>query len=122
VVAQRLVRTLCKHCKKPVPVNDGQWQEWTQGAPVPMPRHICEPVGCLECRETGYLGRAGIYEMLRITPDVSSAIRAEVDLGALRDLGTRQGMRTLRHAGMEKVAAGLTSVAEVMSLTAAVSQ
>jgi len=119
VVAQRLVRTLCRHCKKTAPVTEEQWRECTGGASVPRPPLVYEAAGCLECRNTGYLGRCGIYEMISMTPEISDAIREHADPTQLRTLAVKQGMHFLRQAGMEKVAEGITSIAEVMSLTTA---
>ena len=114
-LAQRLLRTLCPHCKAPVTMDGSQWQEL--GA-SPVPRGTPHrPVGCLECRETGYFGRTGVYELLSITPALRAAIGDTRDLADLRRLAQRDGMRPLRLAGAEKVAAGLTSVSEVLSLT-----
>ncbi len=114
-LAQRLLRTLCPHCKAPVTMDGAQWQEL--GA-SPVPRGTPHrPVGCLECRETGYFGRTGVYELLSITPTVRAAIGNTPDLAELRRLAQREGMRPLRLAGAEKVATGLTSVSEVLSLT-----
>ena len=117
VMAQRLVRTLCKHCKKPAAVSPEKWQEWVGTAALEKPRHIYEPNGCLECRETGYLGRCGLYEMMRITPAFAESIRENADLDLFRATATKEGMRFLRHAGLQKVAEGLTSITEVMNLT-----
>ncbi len=78
---------------------------------------MCVPVGCLECRETGFLGREGIYEILTLSDLVREQITAQCDLTALRHMGLREGMHTLRLSGARKVAAGLTTVAEVLRVT-----
>jgi general secretion pathway protein E len=114
VLAQRLVRELCPHCKRPVAPDAGQWQELTAGWPLPIPEQICEPVGCLECRETGYLGRGGIYEILTLTPNVKSMIATDADLMALRAAAVKDGMTPLRIAGGRQIAAGHTSISEVL--------
>ena len=74
-------------------------------------------VGCLECRQTGYLGRTGVYELMPVTGPLRAALSASTDLAELRRLATRSGMRSLRLTGAEKVAHGLTSVGEVIALT-----
>ena len=117
VLAQRLVRKLCKHCKKPVPTDPAQWQELVNGQRIEQPKQVYEAVGCLECRETGYLGRIGIYEMLVLTQGVKDAIRDDADPVQLREASIRAGMMPLRIAGSQKVWTGVTTVAEVMRTT-----
>ncbi|HSW14886.1 MAG TPA: GspE/PulE family protein [Solimonas sp.] len=117
VVAQRLLRKLCRHCKKPVEPDAAQWRELVGGQAIEAPRKVHEPVGCLECRETGYLGRTGIYEIMSMTPAVKELIREETDLTPLREAATRDGMTPLRVAGSQKVWTGLTSIDEVFKST-----
>lgn len=114
VMAQRLVRTLCPHCKEAVPPEKSSWQQLVAPWKVAVPEKIYRPVGCLECRNTGYLGRQGIYEILPITESLKPLITADADISALRLQAMKEGMRTLRLSGAQKVGAGLTSVEEVM--------
>lgn len=114
VMAQRLVRTLCHHCKEPVPTEKGAWDSLVRPWKVKAPEQLYQPVGCLECRNTGYLGRQGLYEILPITESVRPLISADADISALRIQAMKEGMRTLRLSGAQKVGAGLTSVEEVM--------
>ncbi|WP_428309852.1 GspE/PulE family protein [Hydrocarboniphaga sp.] len=114
VVAQRLVRTLCPHCKQPSAVDETRWQELLGGWKRPAPDHAQAAQGCLECRETGFLGRAGIYEILQMTPAVRAGVNANTDPGDLRTLAIRDGMLPLRIAGADKIAAGLTTIDEVL--------
>jgi general secretion pathway protein E len=117
VMAQRLVRTLCPHCKEKVPFKRAEEHEaWnTMVAPfkAPPPEFIYRPVGCLECRNTGYKGRIGIYEILVFTPEIRRLITPQTDLQALTQAALKQGMRPLRVAGATKVAAGVTTMEEV---------
>ena len=76
-----------------------------------------QPVGCLECRNTGYLGREGIYEIMPLNDDLLGYISADADIQQLRNAAVSQGMKILRVAGAEKVAAGITSIAEVLRVT-----
>jgi general secretion pathway protein E len=115
VVAQRLVRTLCPHCKQPVEPQPAAWQELTGAWKLPLPPRIYEASGCLECRATGYLGRSGIYEMMPLTPALKAIINDQADLAALRLAAYKDGMLPLRIAGAQKVAAGVTSVDEVLT-------
>jgi general secretion pathway protein E len=117
VLAQRLVRTLCPHCKVPAPMTAEQWRALGVGDKMPSSATPHRPVGCLECRQTGYLGRTGVYELMPVTNVLRAEMGASSGLVGLRQLAIRSGMRPLRVTGAEKVAQGLTSAAEVISLT-----
>lgn len=117
VMAQRLVRTLCPACKQPSQVDESAWRALTRPWSAPVPGHACQPVGCLECRETGYRGRLGVYEILRLTNNVKDQINAETDLSSMRKLAYKEGMRSLRVSGAQKIAAGLTTIEEVLRVT-----
>lgn len=114
VMAQRLIRTLCPHCKRPGPVDETLWQALAHPFRVAAPARAMHPVGCLECRDTGYLGRVGIYELLPMTGAVKALVGRDVDPGALRAQALRDGMRTLRVSGARQVARGLTTPEEVL--------
>jgi len=114
VVAQRLVRRLCPHCKRPVTLDSDRWFDITGGAPILPPDTAFEPTGCLECRETGYLGRVGIYEIMPLSATLKKQIHDNTDGAALRNQAVREGMTPLRLAGCKKIAEGLTSVEEVL--------
>ncbi len=116
VVAQRLVRTLCAHCKKPGKLDWSGWQALTANIHVAAPKEVYKPVGCDECRHTGYRGRTGLYEILTMNREMRDLIRPQVDSGTLRDAAIRSGMRDLRQSGAEKVAAGVTTLEEVISV------
>ncbi|ROH87910.1 type II/IV secretion system protein [Stagnimonas aquatica] len=118
VMAQRLVRRLCPHCKRPATVSATDWQRLTGGLlPLPAPGSVQEPVGCLECRETGYLGRVGLYEILTIDETLRTAIDGSSDSLALQRQALKSGMVPLRLAGARKAMEGLTSLADVAALT-----
>ncbi|MCD9029117.1 GspE/PulE family protein [Luteimonas sp. BDR2-5] len=117
VLAQRLVRTLCPHCKQPRPVDPEGWRALVgPGSDLPPPAGACGPVGCLECRNTGYFGRLGIYELMPMTPPLRALIRADMELAGFSRAAVAGGLRTLRMAGAEKVAQGLTTIEEVMTV------
>jgi len=119
IMAQRLVRTLCIHCKKPDgEIEDEIWTSLVEGWKLPKPKTIYRPVGCPECRNTGFRGRTGIYELVQVTHNFSKIIRAETDLFALRQQGIRDGMKPLRIAGALKIIEGLTTADEVLKVTA----
>jgi general secretion pathway protein E len=117
VMAQRLLRTLCPDCRSEVQCDPEAWQQLAGGTGLPQPSRVFQPVGCLECRNTGYLGREGIYEIMPVTDDLLGYISAEADIQQVRAAAVSQGMKTLRMAGAEKVAAGITSIAEVLRVT-----
>lgn len=117
IMAQRLVRTLCPHCKKPLPAQDSDNELWDHlVAPwkAARPKQLQRPQGCLECRMTGYSGRIGIYEILLMSPALRKLITPETDIAALREQANREGMKPLRISGAQKVAAGLTTLEEVL--------
>jgi general secretion pathway protein E len=116
VLAQRLVRTLCPHCKLPREVEPGAWDALLGPGQAPPPGITFGPVGCLECRNTGYYGRVGLYELLPISPALRGLVRADMDLTGFARAAVGEGLRTLRMAGAEKVAQGVTTVAEVVSV------
>jgi general secretion pathway protein E len=117
VLAQRLVRRLCPHCKQAVEIDVDRWYDITGGAPMLPPDKAYEPAGCLECRETGYLGRVGIYEMMPLGAALKTQIHDQTDGAVLRRHAVQAGMTTLRLAGCRKIAEGLTSVEEVLGAT-----
>ena len=119
VMAQRLLRRLCPHCKEEAPVDEEAWKVLTKPWKVSPPAHFYKPVGCLECRNTGYRGREGIYEIMSCTDSIKDLITEKTDLAQVRHQAMREGMRTLRISGAQKVSAGLTTVEEVMRVAPA---
>ncbi|MNF25326.1 Type II secretion system protein E [compost metagenome] len=117
VMAQRLVRTLCPHCKAPHTIEAGDWQELTRPWNAPPPVSAMRAVGCNECRDTGYRGRAGVYEILLLSESVKQHIQADTDLPALRRQAFKEGMRSLRLSGAQKIASGQTTVEEILRVT-----
>ena len=117
VMAQRLIRTLCKHCKKASPTDDKKWQALIAPFKAPKPEQIYHAVGCLECRHTGYYGRIGIYEIFENTPNLQKLIVEGCDTARMQKHSCAEGMRPLRLSGAEKVAKGLTTIEEVLRVT-----
>jgi len=117
VMAQRLVRTLCPHCKEPgEPPDDETWSAITSPWRAAKPSQVMVPVGCLECRMTGYRGRMGLYEIMLMTPAVRKLVTKETDDRKIREQAFKDGMKPLRVSGAVKVAAGLTSADEVLKV------
>ena len=119
IMAQRLVRTLCPHCKVEEDVDLEAWQLLTYPYRAKPPARVFAPQGCLECRDTGYMGRMGIYELLPLSDKVQALVQTETDLDALRKQALKEGMRTLRLSGAQKVGAGLTTISEVLRVAPA---
>ncbi len=116
IVAQRLLRTLCVHCKELIPTDKQSWQDFAKPNKLKMPPKICNPVGCDECRHTGYMGRIGIYEILTMNQMLRDNINSHTDLNTLRDIALKSGMRPLKIGGAQKVADGHTTLEEVYSV------
>ncbi len=117
IMAQRLVRTLCPACKKTHQIDPDDWAMLTRPWKVPLPSEACKPVGCLECRNTGYRGRAGVYEILPLTDYMHHLINDQADAAALRKQAIKEGMHSLRLSGAQKIAQGLTTIDEVLRVT-----
>ncbi len=116
VMAQRLVRTLCPHCKAPGSPDEAVWNELVRPWKAQLPPGAYQPRGCLECRMTGYLGRVGLYEMLPVNGDLRRLISQNAGLSAIRDHAMREGMKPLKISGAMKVAAGITTLEEVIKV------
>jgi len=116
IMAQRLVRTLCTACKVPHDITDAEWASITHPFKAAKPASVMKAVGCVDCRNTGYRGRSGIYEMLTITPKLRKLITPNADLAQLKNLAYQEGMQPLMLNGAEKVAAGLTTIEELLKV------
>ena len=120
IMAQRLVRTLCPDCKTADgAIADDIWQGLGGAWQLPKPAAVYRPVGCPECRQTGYRGRTGIYELLTVSEAFSKLIQEDSDIHALRRQSMADGMKPLRIAGAMKIIEGVTSAEEVLKVTAA---
>jgi type IV pilus assembly protein PilB len=111
VLAQRLVRMLCPHCKKRTIVPADVMRKSGYRALIDLEAY--EPVGCRRCGGSGYRGRAGIYEVMSITPEIRRLALERRSAEDLREVAVAQGMRRLRDDGLEKVRSGRTSIAEI---------
>lgn len=114
IMAQRLVRTLCPNCRTLGEVDADGWKLLTSPWKMNLPKRMYLPTGCLECRDTGYMGREGIYELLPMSDTVKSIVTEGAETGKIRMTGMREGMKTLRLSGALKVASGKTTVDEVI--------
>jgi general secretion pathway protein E len=120
VMAQRLVRTLCPHCKQKVDFNRAEdhagWDALVAPWKSNRPEKVYRPVGCLDCRMTGYMGRVGIYETLIFTSAIKTLVGEKAELAALREQAFKEGMKPLRISGALKVGSGHTTVDEILKV------
>ena len=119
VMAQRLLRTLCPHCKKSVEVTPDseiaiQWQELVQPWRAPVPTQIYTAQGCEHCRHTGYQGRVGLYEIMPLSNELKKLVAADANLDVLKQQAYREGVQPLRVSGAKRVSEGVTTIEEVM--------
>ena len=117
VVAQRLVRKLCNNCKQPGELTDTELRALRIERGQVSEAQVMKPVGCEECRQIGYKGRTGIFEIFVIDDEVRHMINKRNSSFVLRHRARELGMRTLREDGVRKVLAGVTSAEEVISIT-----
>ena len=117
VVGQRLLRTLCRSCREAAPLDESAWTSLIHPWGSEKPGSINIARGCLDCRMTGYQGRIGIYEIMTMTPGLRELIREGASVDELRQQSYLEGMKPLRINAALKVAAGLTTVEEVLSVT-----
>ena len=114
IMAQRLARTLCPHCKQPTEIDPDVWHALTKPYKVTGKGTFFKAVGCDECRDTGYLGRVGLYEMLTMSNTLRHKITPDSDAVEIRRLAVKEGMLQLRISGAQKVAMGLTTPEEIL--------
>lgn len=117
VMAQRLVRVLCPDCKTEQALARSDWQSFAPDWAEPSPARACRAVGCVECRDTGYRGRTGVYEMMLMSPRLKALIGSQTDACALHHLACSEGMQPLRLAAAHKVATGMTTLEEALRVT-----
>ncbi|MDH3534469.1 MAG: GspE/PulE family protein [Gammaproteobacteria bacterium] len=116
VVAQRLVRTLCPHCKHETSFDLLDWKALIKPWSTSPPEKIAAADGCLECRQTGFIGRVGIYEMMPLGDSLKREVSDNFDLVKFRKAAIKQGMKPLNLAGAQKVARGMTTIEEVLKV------
>ena len=119
VMAQRLIRTLCPHCKQAQALSDDsemalQWQELVQPWRASLPPQIYMAKGCEHCRHTGYQGRIGLYEIMPLSNELKKLVAADVNLESLKQQAYREGVQPLRLSGAKRISEGLTTIEEVM--------
>lgn len=126
VLAQRLVRTLCKNCKQPYTPDEAEWAElkgefendarWRELGLPEKPAQLMKPGGCEKCNQTGYKGRMGIHELLVVNDEIRAMIFRKAKVSEIRDAAVAHGMLTLKQDGIVKVVQGHTTLREVRSV------
>ncbi len=116
IIAQRLIRLLCPHCKKPTKVDAEKWVSMVHPYDIPPPKVLYEAVGCDECRNTGYFGRTGVFEMMPIDAEIRKNIKRDTPSEVITKIAYGQGMLPLRVAIAELLKAGKTSLEEAIRL------
>lgn len=117
LLSQRLVRTVCPRCATPFTPSDELIRQLNLGVSAADLEGAMKGTGCEQCGRTGYKGRTGIYELLKMDDDIRSAIIARSSAATIRQIAIEKGMRTLRQDALEKVKAGLTTIEEVIRVT-----
>jgi len=114
VMAQRLVRTLCPHCKEQTKISDARWKEIIRPWKVNKPSKTYEAKGCIHCRNTGYNGRAGLYELFSLSDGLANLLSDDTDITKFTTQAMKEGMKSLRLSGALKIAKGETTIEEVL--------
>jgi type II secretory ATPase GspE/PulE/Tfp pilus assembly ATPase PilB-like protein len=117
-MAQRLVRRICKHCTTDRFLTSEEAEALRLTVPSGKRIKVREGEGCFECRQTGYLGRSGIFEILSIDDKVKELIIEGSDAQLIKREAVRLGMKTLRQSALRKLADGITTFEEVVRVTA----
>lgn len=115
ILAQRLVKKLCSHCKTQKPMDPEKWKTLLDGEELEMPATCFEAVGCEECKHTGYNGRVCVYELIKFDDKIKSVIHSKIDIVELK-AKTKGMYNSIRVTGARKVIAGETSIEEVMKV------
>ena len=117
ILAQRLVRTLCKECKAPYVPPEAEWKSSGLSRFCELGTPVYKPVGCSQCRQTGFRGRTGIHELMPLDEKIRTAILAGKDASELNSIAARDGMLSLHEDGLRKVMDGVTSLDELARVT-----
>ncbi len=119
IMAQRLVRTLCPHCKQETRLDKDVWMDMVKPWKSEVPKKVYKPAGCLECRNTGYMGRVGLFEMLPLSQNFKHLLSIDADMEQLRRQAIKDGYKPMRLNGAQKIAKGITTVEEVLRVSPA---
>jgi type IV pilus assembly protein PilB len=118
IIAQRLMRRICSKCKAPYAPTDDEIQKLRVTRQELEGQQVSKGAGCSVCNSSGYKGRIAIYEIMPITPEMADLIFSKADLNDITKQAEKDGMRTLRNVAMEKWRTGITTLEEVLVVTA----
>jgi general secretion pathway protein E len=117
IIAQRLVRTVCPFCKKPAQINGEFTRELNLSDEDLRKANLSAGAGCDKCMQTGYYGRTGIYEIMKVTESIKKTVLTTSDANAIKEIAVREGMKTLREDGAHKVLKGISTTEEILRVT-----
>jgi general secretion pathway protein E len=117
VLAQRLVRKICPHCRETFEIDHGELSSCGLDLGKSGSIKLARGKGCVKCRGTGYLGRSGVYEVLPVTDSIRRHIAQECSNEAVLDAARKDGMITLRENAVKKLTEGKTTYQEVLRVT-----
>jgi general secretion pathway protein E len=117
ILAQRLIRVLCPHCKIPYVPTDAELASIEATREMAQKGSVFKAVGCAQCNQKGYIGRTVIHELMQINENVRQLILQNKDSGTLKKYAQTQGMKTLREDGTKKVMMGITTIEELLTTT-----
>jgi len=117
IEAQRLVRTICPHCKQPDELSPDAIVKMGVDPQLLAGATMYKGAGCMECNRTGYKGRVGLFEILPVTPGIRAAILARATSDEIRQVAVKEGVKLLREDGLDKVRAGITTLEAVIAKT-----
>ena len=117
IIAQRLVRTVCPYCKKPSEMTSEYMKELDINEKDVKNAHICIGEGCEKCLDTGYYGRTGIYEILKMSEQSKQTILSSSDANIIKQVAIKEGMKALRQDGADKIMKGLSTTEEILRVT-----
>ena len=117
IIAQRLVRTVCPYCKKPSEMTSECMKELNMNEKDVKKAHIYIGEGCEKCLDTGYYGRTGIYEILKMTEQIKQTILSSSDANVIKQVAIKEGMKSLRQDGADKILKGLSTTEEILRVT-----
>jgi general secretion pathway protein E len=117
IIAQRLIRTVCPYCKKPAEMTSEYMKELNVNEKDVKKAHIFIGEGCEKCLDTGYYGRTGIYEILKMTEQIKQTILSSSDANVIKQVAVKEGMKALRQDGADKIMKGLSTTEEILRVT-----
>ncbi|MFK5984045.1 MAG: GspE/PulE family protein [Pseudomonadota bacterium] len=117
IMAQRLIRVLCPHCKQDIEHSERSWDDFVEPETIAKPEKLYVAKGCEKCRNTGYIGRTGLYEILPISEQFKKLFSAHTDISLLKQQLIKEQIDTIKLSGIKKITAGITTIEEVLKVS-----